>query len=165
MKSLQSFKNWETSQKFDFSWNIWPFIYIGPMFLYCDNYWNWVITAFFKWNSVFHVAKVCLLPFSLFAWVTYVDNCHPALLNERYLIKEIQWLNVKFKKVTGGNIVDGLERVRRLHGDAIKAMMPKAFKESVALGVKINGLDFFFFFNENRSIQFGKEPAKESERE
>ena len=52
-----------------------------------------------------------------------------------------------------------------MHGDAIKAMMPKAFKESVALGVKINGLDFFFFFNENRSIQFGKEPAKESERE
>ena len=94
-----------------------------------------------------------------------MDNCHPALLNERYLIKEIQWLNVKFKKVTGGNTVDGLERVRRLHGDAIKAMMPKAFKESVALGVKINGLDFFFFFNENRSIQFGKEPAKESERE
>ena len=35
-----------------------------------------------------------------------------------------------------------------MHGDAIKAMMPKDFKESIAVGVKINWPDFFFFFNE-----------------
>lgn len=74
-----------------------------------------------------------------------MGNCHPALLTEKCLIKETQWLNVKFKKVTGGNIVDGLERVRRLHGDAIKAMMPKDFKESIAVGVKINWPDLLFF--------------------
>lgn len=124
-------------------------MYIDPTFLYYENCWHWVITAFFKWNSVFHAAKVCLLLFSLFTWLTYVGNCHPALLNEKCLIKEIQWLNVKFKKVTGGNIVDALERVRRLHGDAVKAMMPKAFKESIAVGLKINGPDLFIYlFNE-----------------
>lgn len=121
-----------------FYWNIRPSGYIGPTFLYYYNCWSWTIIVFFRWKPAFQMARVRLLLFSikLFTWFTYVSICHPALLNEKCLSKEIPWLNARFIKVTEGNRIDGLEWVRRLHGDAIKAKMPKAFKKAMAMGMK-----------------------------
>lgn len=70
----------------------------------------------------------------LCTWLTYVGICHPALPNEKCLSKGSSWLNAWFIKITGGNRTHDLELVRRLNGDAIKVMIPKAFWEAVVTG-------------------------------